>query len=176
MEAHVNSSVERRESVMTGKYRYRHAEAALASVFGVEPDELGAFRGRLRHLRNIGVPDIPKPGSGRQIEYSRQSIIEMMLALEFEAMGVAPRYASRYAKQYIKEFAPDPDHPARFDMILVTNPHPFRFPWAVISAQSTSTWREWLLTKEVLPNRFAIVNVAQSVAVLDDALRSISAC
>jgi hypothetical protein len=160
---------------MTGKYRYRHAEAALASVFGVEADELGAFRGRLRHLRNIGVPDIPKSGSGRQIEYSRQSIIEMMLALEFEAMGVAPRYAARYAKHYIKEFAPDPDHPARFDMILVTNPHPFRFPWAAISAQSTSTWREWLLTKEVLSNRFAIVNVAQSVAVLDDALRSISA-
>ena len=92
---------------MTESYRYGHVEAALARVFSVGPDELGAFRGRLRHLRNIGVPDLPKPGSGRQIKYSRQNIIEMMLALEFEAMGVSPRYAAQYAKQYSKVFAPD---------------------------------------------------------------------
>ena len=33
-----------------------------------------------------------------------------------------------------------------------------------------------VLTEDLLPNRFAIVNVARSVAVLDDALRAISMC
>ena len=161
---------------MTESYRDGHVEAALARVFSVEPDELGPFRGRLRHLRNIGVPDLPKPGSGRQIKYSRQNIIEMMLALEFEAMGVSPRYAAQYAKQYSKVFAPDNRAPAHSDIILVSSPHPFRFPWAAISTQNMKRWMEFVLTEDLLPNRFAIVNVARSVAVLDDALRAISMC
>ena len=53
----------------------------------VKPKDIGAFRGRLRHLRNIGLPRLPKIGSGRAIDYSDRQALEMLLALELEDAG-----------------------------------------------------------------------------------------
>jgi hypothetical protein len=76
------------------EYRYRHIEKALATVFNVTEPQLGAFRARLRHLRNLGVPRTDKVGSGNSISYSRDNALELLFTLEMEALNVPPRTAA----------------------------------------------------------------------------------
>ncbi len=57
----------------------------------IKPKDMGAFRARLRHLRNIGVPRLPNPGSGQPIDYSRRQALELLIALELEKSGQAPK-------------------------------------------------------------------------------------
>jgi hypothetical protein len=79
--------------------RYKHVEAVLSRIFKVSPDNQGAFRARLRHLRNIGIPDLPRPGSGAQIPYTRVHLVQMIIALELSALGIAPRHAADLAEK-----------------------------------------------------------------------------
>jgi hypothetical protein len=74
--------------------RYKEVESALAQVMNVRPKDIGAFRGRLRHLRNIGLPSLPKIGSGKAIDYSPRQALEMLLALELEDAGQTPSNAA----------------------------------------------------------------------------------
>jgi hypothetical protein len=181
-------------------YRYRHVEAALATVFEIKPDEIGAFRGRLRHLRNIGAPELPKPGSGQQIEYTREHVVEVMLAVELATLGVAPRHAVRAAKYYAKVISrPDRDTVGRRDCLIVTHFKQFggsegdsdreemakaevvrgnadpearlvQTPDVVTSLQP---FTDVLATGLLLnTNRFAVLNLPRSLVMLDDALRS----
>ena len=90
--------------------RYNHIEAALAELTGVKPKDMGAFRGRLRHLRNIGLPRLPNPGSGMPIAYTRPQVLEMLLALELEnKVGRTPKAAVLLA-QSITHQAPYGQH------------------------------------------------------------------
>src|SRR5215831_13325989 len=79
--------------------RYKHVEAVLSRIFKVSAEGEGAFRARLRHLRNMGIPKLPKPGSGAQIGYTRQHLIQMIIALELSALGIAPRHAADLAER-----------------------------------------------------------------------------
>src|SRR5258706_9355095 len=45
-------------------FLYGQVEAAIAQALTIMPEGMGALRGRLRHLRNIGFPHTAKPGSG----------------------------------------------------------------------------------------------------------------
>ena len=76
---------------------YKRVEAALADALEVKPDGMGAFRARLRHLRNLGLPKLPTPGSGQRIGYSEDNAFVMLLALELEDVGLAPRSAATIA-------------------------------------------------------------------------------
>ena len=151
-------------------YRYGQVEAALAEVFKVGANELGALRGRLRHLRNIGVPALPNPGSGRQIRYSREAAIEMLLALELAGLGIAPRHAATYAKAYAKPIASGAfDDWA--DGILMTMDNPFGLGKETTSQQNIRRWFNFISTFEGgIPRCFAIINTKRSVEVLDEAL------
>ena len=75
--------------------RYKDVEGLLTRIFEVPPGEEGAFRARLRHLRNKGIPkQLPSPGSGAPIGYTRQHLMQMIIGLELSALGIAPRYAA----------------------------------------------------------------------------------
>jgi hypothetical protein len=75
-------------------YAYGAVESGLAEVLGIEPHALKAFKGRVRHLRNLGYPTgLPRPGSGRKIEYSFDQIMEMLFALFLQHTGYTPRIA-----------------------------------------------------------------------------------
>jgi hypothetical protein len=78
--------------------RYRDVEAALARVFAIDEDQIAALRARIRHLRNIGVPDLPKVGTGTQITYTRAHAIELMFALHLAQFGVAPRWFQQFVQ------------------------------------------------------------------------------
>ncbi|MCZ6861270.1 MAG: hypothetical protein O7I42_13515 [Alphaproteobacteria bacterium] len=71
-------------------YQYNQIEAALVAAFNISDGERPAFKGRLRHLRKRGVPDLPATGRGGISTYSERDLIELVWAVEMEAMGVSP--------------------------------------------------------------------------------------
>ena len=83
--------------------RYEQVEEALAEVMNVTAKGIGAFRARLRHLRNIGSPRLPKTGSGRAVDYSRQHALEMLLALELQKLGQTARRAALLAGSMVRQ-------------------------------------------------------------------------
>src|ERR1700732_85705 len=110
-------------------YRSGVIEKALAEVFRVSPDQLSVFRGRLRHLRNINCPKLPKTGSGQPVLITREQAIEILIAIELGSLGVAPRRAVEAAKFYAEELShPDWDTVGRGDRLIVTPRHAFAGP------------------------------------------------
>src|ERR1700730_11693920 len=104
-------------------YRSGVIEKALAEVFRVRPDQMGVFRGRLRHLRNINCPKLPKTGSGQPVFITREQAIEILIALELTALGVAPRHAVEAAKFYAEEISDFNRDSVRRGDRLIVSPH-----------------------------------------------------
>ena len=77
---------------MASDLRYRDLEGAAAGVLEVPERELGAFRAKIRHLRNIGVPNVPARGSGTQTTYSREHVFSVITALELGRLGQSPKF------------------------------------------------------------------------------------
>lgn len=73
--------------------RYKVLEAAVASVLEAGGD-LGAFRARMRHFRNLGLPRTDRPGKGGVIEYGRKDAFEVLVAMQLNVMGVNPKSAA----------------------------------------------------------------------------------
>jgi hypothetical protein len=104
-------------------YRSGVIENALAEVFRVRTDQMGVFRGRLRHLRNINCPKLPKTGSGQPVFITREQAIEILIALELTALGVAPRHAVEAAKFYAEEISDSNRDPVGRGDRLIVSPH-----------------------------------------------------
>ena len=73
-----------------GDLRYGQVEDSLARLYRVSDTDRGAFRARIRNLRKVGIPDLPKVGSGVQISYSRRHLIELLIGLELMQTGLDP--------------------------------------------------------------------------------------
>ena len=76
---------------------YGEIEAAIAQVLEIEPADVPALRARLRHLRNMGLPRISNPGSGRKIRYTTLQAMEMLMAVVLQNGGITSRNASHLA-------------------------------------------------------------------------------
>jgi hypothetical protein len=86
--------------------RYGEVEAILASFLHVESGGEKAFRARLRHLRNIGVPmGITEPGKGAVIRFTREQVFEMLLCLVLQSFGVSPSDARDLVRSIIKDWS-----------------------------------------------------------------------
>jgi hypothetical protein len=81
---------------MTG-YSYAIVETALARVFRIKPaDQKAFFRGRLQHLRRLGLPSKGAGrGGGLPRVYSDKETCELLIALELEEFGIDPVLAVR---------------------------------------------------------------------------------
>ena len=86
--------------------RYKHLEAALAEVLSVRLEQMGAFRARLRHLRNIGLPLTQRPGKGSHITYSGDNALEMLLTLQLQDLGHPPSRAWVYSSVIMMNLPP----------------------------------------------------------------------
>ena len=82
--------------------RYKHMEFALAEVLKIQPEQLPAFRARLRHLRNIGM-FFEKPGKGSHASYTGDNALELLLTLQLNIMGYSPAAAAAYTAHVMKE-------------------------------------------------------------------------
>src|SRR5215510_12921818 len=102
-------------------FRYGVIEQALAEVFGVTPGQMGPLRGRLRHLRNINCPKLPKTGSGQPVLITREQAIEILIAIELGRLGIAPRHAVEAAKYFAEPISdPSRDTVSRGDRLIVS--------------------------------------------------------
>jgi hypothetical protein len=74
-------------------FSYAVAETALAKVFGADATaQKRAFRGRLQHLRRLGLPS-GGVGRGKAITYAKANIYELGFCLECEELGIIPTLA-----------------------------------------------------------------------------------
>jgi len=145
--------------------RYKHVEQVLSRILGVSPTDAKAFRARLRHLRNIGIPtDLPKTGSGSQIAYTRDQVVEMLIALELAALGMAPRHAVILAREakFLDVFQ------APGDPFIVVCPGT-----EGLDAHFTHLEDAEIIKVIQKHNRISLVNLASSLRILDDFLGSI---
>jgi hypothetical protein len=133
----------------------------LAEVAGVEAKNMGALRARLRHLRNIGLPRLPQTGSGQPIAYSRRQVLEMMIALELEKVGHAPKSAALLAGSIVR-MSPDGQHEGEDCYIVVVKGKP--------SYQMVHGWNGFMEIMRPAPDVFSVINVSGFVRKLDPAL------
>ena len=77
--------------------QYAQFEEALVQIFSIRETDLGAFRARLRHLRNLGIPNIPKRGSGNTVYYRRKDLLVTFVALALQSLGSAPTISAEIA-------------------------------------------------------------------------------
>ncbi len=77
-------------------YSYAVVETALARIFGADARvQKRAFRGRLQHLRRLGLPAAGAK-RGRTIAYSDdRQVWALLIALELEELGIDPPLAAR---------------------------------------------------------------------------------
>jgi len=69
---------------------YGEVEDTLARLHNVQDKDRKAFRAKLRHFRNLGIPPLPKVGSGTKISYSLDDLYELFFALELTQCGLSP--------------------------------------------------------------------------------------
>jgi hypothetical protein len=153
------------------EFRYKHIEAALADVLNVPQKKMGAFRARIRHLRNIGLPQLPKPGSGQQIAYTRRHALEIILALRLQDIGQAPQAAADQAQMIVRQSPHQIDLSAAHklgDMYAAVQPGAM----PVTLAYGRKSLAEVL---DRAPVAFSLVNVSACARELDDALNRESA-
>jgi hypothetical protein len=152
-------------------FRYKSLELALASVFGVEMKDLSAFRARIRHLRNLGVPPVDAPGSGQAVTYTRSDAIRLVIALEMELLGVPPRFAGGFANSFMKnQLAAVEAAIERGKPFFVTADPRFEFD---ANTSWIFTTRPGALPVDENVHRRAVVNLAISIAILDGELQSV---
>jgi hypothetical protein len=70
-------------------YSYAAVEAALAAVFGVDAENRGPLKGRLKHLNRLGLPGL-KSRKGARISYSGEHVAKWLVALLLEEAGIDP--------------------------------------------------------------------------------------
>jgi hypothetical protein len=81
---------------------YGELEAKLAALHGVDEAETIAFRGRLRVLRLLGIPDKPRVGSGKRQDFSEADVFEMHVSLTLDAFGLPPQRVASAVK-YLRD-------------------------------------------------------------------------
>jgi hypothetical protein len=86
-----------RRAVRSITMQYSQFEKILADTFAIKAKNLGAFRARLRHLRNLGVPDVPKRGSGNTVIYKTDDLLTAIVALQLQTLGCAPAVSAELA-------------------------------------------------------------------------------
>jgi hypothetical protein len=141
--------------------RYKHVEAALADVMQVKPKSMAAFRARLRHLRNIGVPQLPNPGSGRPIHYFREQALQMLIALELEKIGQAPKNVAMVSQSILRQ-TPYGQYEGKDCYVRVSETHPgYTIAFGL---------EAFLQSMRSAPEISLIINVSACVRKLDAAL------
>ena len=146
----------------------------MAETFRVASEDMPAFRARLRHLRNLGVPTIPPPGSGQKIDYERSHAVQLLIALETELLGLTPLDAASFSRDVIRGNIGHIENVARkgWSMYMSVDPS-FAF-------EKHSGWVSFGMSgphpEPVAQgsHRAACVDIAASIRILDSSLKRLS--
>lgn len=83
--------------------QYRQFEEALVAMFSITKPGLGAFRARLRHLRELRIPNVPKHGSGNAVNYTREHLFTTSIALALQTLGFGPIVSALVAQHAARQ-------------------------------------------------------------------------
>ena len=84
-----------------GLFGYGQLETLIARIYGAPAKaQTGALRGRLRHLRRLGLPIGAARGSGNKITYGKEQVYELGFCLQLEQLGIDPSLAVDLLKAY----------------------------------------------------------------------------
>ena len=87
--------------VLTEKaFTYGEAEALLAKLHGAEAVQRLAFRGRMKHLKRVGIPLDTSVGQGKKQLYSEDHLWQWAFALELEQVNVDPTSIGKIIAAY----------------------------------------------------------------------------
>jgi hypothetical protein len=70
-------------------FAFGAVERALTRVLRIDAHQHGAFRGRLKHLQRLGLPAL-EPGKGKRIGYTRELVLQWLIALLLAQLGIDP--------------------------------------------------------------------------------------
>lgn len=84
---------------------YGEVENILARLHNIQDKDRKAFRARLRHFRNLGIPPLPKVGSGTRISYSLDELYELFFALELMQCGLSPATIEHLSGRFRKDLS-----------------------------------------------------------------------
>ena len=79
------------------RMHYGQFEKTLVEVFSIKESNLAAFRARLRHLRTLRVPKIPRRGSGNTAIYKTEDLLATFVALALQTLGSTPAISAEIA-------------------------------------------------------------------------------
>jgi hypothetical protein len=79
-----------KENFATPRFTYGAVESALAAAFDANATQAGALRGRIGHLRRLGLPGIKPPGKGARVRYSLAQGSQWLLAMLMNEIGIDP--------------------------------------------------------------------------------------
>jgi len=85
-------------------FDYAEVETVLARLYHADAVQRGAFRGRIAHLRRLGIPIGQAPGKGRKIVYEKEHVYQLALCLELEEFGIDPLLIASFVKQFWTTF------------------------------------------------------------------------
>ncbi len=76
-------------------YTYAVVEKALARVFQIPLEKIGALRARIKNFQRIGLA-VAKPGKGKKISYEVTNVFYWAMALEFAEFGLDPTVIKQF--------------------------------------------------------------------------------
>jgi len=83
---------------------YAEIESILARLHGADGDvQKKAFRGRLKHLKRLGIPRGINPGKGAKVWYKEAQLYEWAFCLELAEFGLDPTAIVRLMEQKFKD-------------------------------------------------------------------------
>jgi hypothetical protein len=83
---------------------YAEIERVLAKLHGASGEvQQKAFRGRLKHLKRLGIPQGIHPGRGAKIYYFEEQLFEWAFCLELAEFGLDPTVIVRLMNDYWKK-------------------------------------------------------------------------
>jgi hypothetical protein len=91
----------RRPTPATATLGYARVESILARVFDAEDAQRGAFRGRLKHFRKLGIP-AENPGKGSRLQYSASDLFQLLIALELSEFNIDPNLIVKIVQDHWK--------------------------------------------------------------------------
>jgi hypothetical protein len=152
-------------------YQNGQVEAVLAKVCRIPADELGSFKGKLRHLRSLGIPKVEKVGSGNRAQFSRLDALTMRLALELSMLGVKPTAVAGLTEKGLELLEEHTKTAGAEDVYLVVfAAHPKGYIWETVYGASGIAKVAPRISRSTATS-FVCINLSKMVQDMDAGLK-----
>lgn len=144
-------------------YKYGAVLRATAAASNVKPEAMPAFEARVRRMRALGVPPVKFVRSGIAGDYSRENAIELLLTLEAQRLGQAPKASVMVARSIMGQCNMFPASDDEHEFVAFERADQKDY-WVLAGRAAVLEWFE------TPPRGFTCLNVTATIQALDAAL------